>query len=189
MNDSNALIDLDADQLVVRAKQDRDAFGQLYDLIYPAILRYCIRRVGQRNRAEDLTSTVFLNVAKSIADFPAETFQEFRRWVFKIATNEVHADFRRTARRQELMDRAAETGRVGEPAETIDLRAEEDDYSDLRQAIGRLNEKIQAIITMRFFSALPYEDIAQILNISAGAARTAAHRALEQIRLELQCEQ
>jgi len=185
MTDSNARSEIDADQLVVRAKTDRDAFGQLYDLIYPAIFRYCVRRVGQRSRAEDLTSIVFLSVAKTIADLPAETYQGFRRWVFTIATHEIHADFRKTARRQTLLVRAVESGLIGESAEAIAFHPGAD-YANLQQAIGRLSEQAQAIITLRFFSALPYQDIAQILDISAGAARTAAHRALECIRLELQ---
>ena len=90
------------DELVVRARCDRDAFGRLYDLIYPPVFRYCIRRTGDRSHAEDITSTVFVSVAREIAAFPGETFQDFRRWVFAIATNEINAAFRKSARRQAL---------------------------------------------------------------------------------------
>ena len=67
-------------------------FGQLYDQIYPSVFRYCIRRTGYRSLAEDLISTVLLNVPKKLATFPGDTYLDFRRWVFVIATNELNAN-------------------------------------------------------------------------------------------------
>ena len=55
----------------------------------------------------------------------------------------------------------------------------------VQAAIMRLDERDQAIITLRFFSELPYEDIGHILKISSGAARTAASRALDKIRTDV----
>ncbi len=55
----------------------------------------------------------------------------------------------------------------------------------VQAAIMRLEQRDQAIITLRFFSELPYEDVGHILNISSGAARTAASRALDKIRTEV----
>jgi RNA polymerase sigma factor (sigma-70 family) len=55
----------------------------------------------------------------------------------------------------------------------------------VQAALLRLPERERNIVTLRFFSELPYEDIGQILNISSGAARTAASRALDKIRSEV----
>ncbi len=175
------------DDLVVRAHEDRVAFGELYDRIYPLIFRYCLRRVGDRSLADDITSTVFLSVAAQIAAFEGSTFQEFRRWVFTIATNAINADYRKTTRRQVLLSDAAHAGRLLGPtgAEVVDATFEGD---LLQEAITRLSERAQAIITMRFFSELPYEDIGHILNLSPGAVRTAASRALEQLRNAIRSE-
>ncbi|NQT16485.1 MAG: sigma-70 family RNA polymerase sigma factor [Planctomycetes bacterium] len=172
------------DDLVVRARCDRDAFGQLYDLIYPPVFRYCVRRTGDRSLAEDITSTVFLSVAHKIAAFPGETFQDFRRWVFAIATNEMKATFRKSARRRALLIDAVQAGRLtGKTSGDSSSSALEAD--SVQAAIMRLPERDQTIITLRFFSELPYDDIGRILNISPGAARTAATRALDKIRKEI----
>ena len=172
------------DDLVLRAHEDREAFGELYDMVYPLVFRYCLRRVSDRSLAEDITSTVFLSVAGKIATFEGNTYQEFRRWVFTIATNEINTDYRKTTRRRVLLADAAHSGRLRGQAsvEVVDPKFEGD---ALQEAIMRLSERAQAIITMRFFSELPYEDIGQILNISPGTVRTAASRALAQIRNEL----
>ena len=83
--------DRSADKSVARARDDREALGELYDMIYPTISRYCLRRLGNRGTAEDMTSIVFLSVANKIATFDGRTFQEFRRRVFTIATNEINS--------------------------------------------------------------------------------------------------
>lgn len=176
-----------ADDLVARARTDREAFGELYDMIYPPVFRYCLHRSCNRGLAEDITSTVFLSVAEKIATFGGRTFQGFRRWVFKIATNEINAFYRKTTRRDALLAAAAHAGQLrgqtggGDVEQNLDSEV-------LHAAILKLSERAQAIVTMRFFSELPYEDIADILSISPGSARTAASRAIAELRGNLGCK-
>ena len=142
--------------------------------------------MGNRSAAEDITSTVILRVANKIHGFQGETYEEFRRWVFTIATNEINADYRKTNRRRTLSAEAARSGRLAGQANQT---TEEDPIgADLQVAILKLSERAQAIITMRFYSELSYHDIGEILNISSGAARTAASRALDTLRKELRTE-
>ena len=172
------------DELVVRARSERDAFGQLYDQIYPPVFRYCIRRTADRSLAEDIVSTVFLNVTKKLATFPGDTYLDFRRWVFVIATNELNANYRKSERRQALLIEAAESGRLHNQL-SDEASSSTFNMDSVQAAIMRLEQRDQAIITLRFFSELPYEDVGHILNISSGAARTAASRALDKIRTEV----
>jgi RNA polymerase sigma factor (sigma-70 family) len=173
------------DELVVQSRCERAALGRLYDQIYPAIFRYCVRRAGNRSLGEDITSTVFLNVANHIAGFSGRTYSEFRRWVFVIATNELNAMLRKTSRRQTLLVEAAESGQLAHRA--IDDSSEAElEPSSMQAAIMRLNERDQTIITLRFFAELPYEEIGRILEISTGAARTATSRALVRIKEEME---
>ena len=176
--------DQDADDLVVRARVKREAFGKLYDMIYPPVFQYCLRRSGNRSVAEDITSTVFLNVAGSISNFAGATFEEFRRWIFTIATNEINADSRKTMRRKTLLEEAENAGQLRGHVcvEVIDRNIESD---TLQAAVMKLNERAQSLIAMRFFSGLSCEAIALILNISVGTARTASSRAIEELRREL----
>lgn len=176
--------DFIADHLVVLGRIDREALGELYDMTYPSVFRYCLRRSGNRGLAEDVTSTVFLNVAGNIASFEGITFQEFRRWVFTIATNELNADCRKTTRRRALLEDASNSGQLRGRVcgDVIDESTERD---TLQAALLKLSDRAQAIIALRFFSGLSWEDIAQVLSISPGTARTAASRALQEIRSDL----
>src|SRR5258708_17202136 len=92
------------DDLVIRARTDRTAFGLLYDRFYPHVERYCRRRLFDRTIAEDVVSDVFLQVASHIRGFAGTTEIDFRRSLFRIATNAVSAHLRHSLRYRELFE-------------------------------------------------------------------------------------
>jgi len=47
----------------------------------------------------------------------------------------------------------------------------------VRQAIGQLPEREASVFCLRYLEELPYERIAEILNITSGAVATALHKA------------
>jgi len=102
MTDNEPQPSLEIDALVVAARSDREAFGRLYRAYYDRVLGYCLRRLNERTAAEDVCGEAFLYVARKMSSFRVETEQDFRRWVYCIATNEVNAYLRRNLRRKEL---------------------------------------------------------------------------------------
>jgi len=174
------------DRVVVNARTDRDAMGSLYDATYPSVLRYCLRRVGRRDLAEDIVSTVFLSVASKMRDFPGETFVDFRRWIFTITTNEINATFRKTSRHQSILVQAADAGTFTE--QMSQARRELLDTHSLQTALARLSEREQVIVSMRFYAGLPYDDIAVVLNMTPGSVRTALSRCLQKLRHQIESE-
>ena len=175
------------DDLVIRARTDREAFGRLCDLYYPDVFRYCLRRLFVRAVAEDVTSEVFLRVATHVRDFPGTTEEDFRRWLYRVATNEVNAYVRRTRRRRELLESAARTGavRVVDTTDSADRQLDAFDWPTLYQAILGLKPRQQTIITLRFFEQMSHEEIAGVLNLRAATVRVALSRALERLRRRL----
>ena len=73
--------------MVLRAKTDADALSQLYEMYYDRIFRFCVHRLFYREIAEDVTSTVFLEVARRIRSFRGRTDRDFRNWLYTIAVN------------------------------------------------------------------------------------------------------
>ena len=128
------------DQLVLRAKVDAEAFAALYDLYYPRVLACCIRRLGDRATAEDVTSEVFLKVAQHLAAFSGRCGTDFRRWLFRIATNAVHAQLRQTLSRQSLLETAAREGLLRGAAAPPDLVGQSE-WNHVLAVIGLLGER------------------------------------------------
>ena len=77
--------------LVARAKADPRAFAPLYRRYVDPVYRYCYRRLGNREAAEDATSLVF---ARALAVLPKCRDETFRSWLFAIAHNVIANDLR-----------------------------------------------------------------------------------------------
>lgn len=172
------------DDLVVRAKTDRGAFSLLYDRYYPRVARYCLRRLFDRMLAEDVVSEVFLKVASHLRGFTGETETDFRRWLFRIATNAVNAYLRQTRRRQELWEAAARSRHWDHLGSSPPSPADRDilDWPAVYQALLELDERDQAIVMLRYFADCSCEEIAAVVDATPGAVRTALSRTLGRLR-------
>ena len=169
------------DDLVVRARTRADALGRLYELYYEPIFRFCVHRLFEREIAEDVTSTVFLEVARGIRSFGGTTEQDFRNWLYAIAANQANAYIRKTSRRRKLLAEGARSMRVCGSSE----QAPEPDWPRLYAAILKLKPQHQTIVTLRFFENLRYEQIAQILDVKEATLRVTLHRILGKLRKHL----
>lgn len=171
------------DDLVIRARSDRSAFAVLYDRYYPRIMRYCLRRLFLREMAEDVVSDVFLHVASNLPGFEGGTETDFRRWLFRIASNGVNAHLRQSRRRRELWEATGRGHRFSAQRASAELPFfEMFDWPAVYQAILELEPRDQTILTLRFFADLPHEEIAAIVGVNTGTVRTALSRTLDRLR-------
>jgi len=177
----------DADDIVLRARTEADALGQLYELYYERIFRFCVHRLFSKEAAEDVTSIIFLEVASRIRKFGGRTEQDFRYWLYAIAANQANAYIRKTSRRKKLLVEAA--GSMA--AATIEStgNASKLDWPRLYTAILKLKLEHQTIITLRFFENLEFEQIAKILDARPATVRVTLHRILKKLRNHLQTVQ
>jgi RNA polymerase sigma-70 factor, ECF subfamily len=174
----------EADDLVVRAKTDRAAFGLLYERYYPQVAKYCLRRLLVRSVTEDVLSDVFLQVASHLPTFSGRTDTDFRRWLFRIATNAINAHLRQSHHRQEMWVQAARSGRLNSNGDSRPVSAEDDtrNWPAVYQALMELDERDQTIVMLRFFSDCSHEEIASVVDATPGAVRTALSRILARLR-------
>jgi len=169
----------DNNDLVVRAKTDSDALGRLYDLYYERIYRFCLYRLFVTEAAEDVTSMVFLTVARKINSFEGMTEKDFCNWVYAIAVNHANSYIRKTARRKKLFEKVHES--------IVDKTncSDDSDWPKLYQAISKLKPKYQTVVTLRFFENMDFEQIGKITNARPGTVRVTLHRILEKLKVHL----
>jgi len=167
------------DGLVVLAKTQAAALGRLYELYYDRIFRFCVHRLFNRSTAEDVTSSVFLTVARTMREFKGQTEQDFRSWVYTIAANQANAHIRKTMRRQRLMENVVAHRRLSEPgADTWSSL----DWPTLYAAIQQLKPEHQTLLTMRFFENMDYDEIARIVEARPATIRVTLHRILRRLQ-------
>ena len=179
-NDSRVASD---GRLIARARSDPEAFVRLYRMHYDAIFRYCAHRLFERAVAEDVTSQVFLKVVEKFGAFTGDE-QQFRNWLYKIATNAVNHHLRKTARWNNLLEGA----RKQTNSHDDDYGASSERLAQLREAMLTLKPRYQTIITLRFFENLKLTEIAEVLDSSPGTVRSQMARALAKLRKVLAAE-
>ena len=166
----------DEDVLVARAREDRGAFGPLYDRYADRVYRYCLRRVGTREAAEDATSQTF---AKALAGLPGFRGGSFAAWLFAIAHN-VCANAGR--RRPDFPLDAA-----GDPPDAAlhaapEARALADEATrELRALLDVLPPDQRRVVELRL-AGLTGAEIAAALGRSVAAVKGLQVRALARLR-------
>jgi RNA polymerase sigma-70 factor (ECF subfamily) len=171
------------DDLVLEARTQAEALSRLYELYYDRIFRFCVHRLFNKEIAEDVTSTVFLEVARGIRTFKGRTEADFQNWLYAIAANQANAYIRKSSRRKKLLKEAA--GSITASTAGGTDKSSGPDWPQLYTAILKLKPQHQTIVTLRFFENLKYEQIAQILNVKEATVRVTLHRILNELRNHL----
>ena len=162
---------------LVRAAQASDAvaFEELVRRHELRIYRLALRMLGNESDAQDAAQETFLQAWRALASFRAES--AFSTWLYRIATNCCLATLSRPR-----PDTDPLSGREMDPRPGPDsIAVERDRFRSLKVAIGRLTPEQRAPLVLREFEGLAYEEIGEVLGLSAGAVKGRLHRA----RLEL----
>ena len=95
------LTEVDVEAMVRDARAgDSAALGQLYDTYRDRVARFATGRLGDAEKAEDVTSETFESVLRNLGSYRAGT--DFEAWLFTIAHRRVADHFRRRFRRREV---------------------------------------------------------------------------------------
>jgi len=173
-------------ELVERAKNYAQAFGELYEQYYSPIFGYVLRRTAIIETAQDVTSETFFKALKILNQFEWRDVP-FSSWLYRIATHEIANYHRKNKQRfsplNEVSDSRADPALIAEN-ELIEAEAELERYEDflaLHASISKLKVKYQEVITLRFFENKSLKEICVILGKREGTIKSLLHRALEQL--------
>ena len=171
----------DEPALVERARHDVAAFAPLYARYADPVYRYCYRRLGTKEAAEDATSLIFAN---ALAALPRYHAGSFRSWLFAIAHNVV-ANHLRTARPALSLAATADLAAgTPTPEETV-LAAERQRM--LRTLLDQLPADQRRVAELRL-AGLSGKEIAESMGRSHAAVRMLQQRAIARLRRLLDIE-
>lgn len=162
-------------EYVLLAQESPWAFEHLYRRYVDSVHRYCYRRLGSREAAEDATSQVF---TKAFAALPTLRAGSFRSWLFTIAYH-VIADDLRARRPQADFALAAEViARDPSPEECAIAR---DEDKAIVALLEQLPEFQRRVVELRL-AGLNGREIADVLGRSLPAVKMAQLRAYARLR-------
>jgi RNA polymerase sigma-70 factor (ECF subfamily) len=177
------------EELIRRFKGgDRDAFAEIVRRYEDRVFTLCFRWLGEAQVAEETAQEVFIALFRSLPAFRGDAM--LSTFVWRVAVN--HCKNRRLyrKRRHEGEHEPIDTP-VAEDRPVRQLAAENpepeaglfrEEASRLVQAaLDMLDEETRQIILLRDVEDLPYEEIADILELPRGTVKSRLHRARAQL--------
>jgi RNA polymerase sigma-70 factor (ECF subfamily) len=148
----------DEDALIGRCLAGEPAaFEPLVERYHGLLFRAAARLLGDRERARDVTQTVFLKAYQALGSCDRQ--RRFFSWVYRIMVNECLNE-RRGRRVTEALDETLQAApSAGDPIQDAETRHR------VRAAVLQLSEAHRDVIVLRYFAELRYEQIAATLGV------------------------
>jgi RNA polymerase sigma-70 factor (ECF subfamily) len=181
------VVPFDADRRTVEAaKQDADAFEQLYRKYVAQIYSLALYETRDPHAAEDITEGVFLKAFVALPRFHEQGEGQdstFKVWLYAIARNVIANERRRERRHPEdPIELALNVRAPDDPAATAEMRLE---TQRALEAVMELPPERRQAVVLRFVNELSAREIGEIMGKSEGAVRVLIHRALISVRQRL----
>ena len=170
------------DLALLRAAQrgDERAFSVLVRTYELPVFNYVLRTVNDRALAEDLTQDIFLRIYQGISGFSLRC--RFTTWIFQIAKNRVLDELRARERRPQ----SAVSIEDAPPIDVVDAPPERVETIDaVWRAVALLNPDLKMALLLRDIVGLPYNEIADSLEITLATVKWRIYKGREEVQLAL----
>jgi RNA polymerase sigma-70 factor, ECF subfamily len=169
--------------LLDRARNDRAAFGEIYDLYLGRVYAFCLARTRDRVEAQDLTAQTFERALKNIGHYESHG-APMSSWLFRIAANLAIDRARKKGRTRNLGgEPVPEEGQTAQPELSPEQQVLEWERARyLRDLLKALPGDQQRAVRLRYFEGKSIAEVAEVLERSENAAKQLLHRAMESLR-------
>ena len=187
----------DEELMISCSRGNPGAFATLMRRYEARLNRYINGFVKNNDLAQDLTQETFLRAYRSRKTYTPKA--SFAAWIYRIATNLCHDEFRRKRAYPTVSLNTSFTVQITEkgdeetyelyeffPDDSIlppDVEIEkEEQRARLRSAIESLSEKHRTVILMHVYKGMEYADIAKQLGCSVGTVKSRMHYAIKSLK-------
>lgn len=157
-----------------------EAFADIMDRYQRPVFHGVLQMVRNHEDARELSQQVFLKAFEHLRSF--DPSRRFFSWIYRIAVNE-SINFMKTRRFHEPIDEGAEPPDLAPGV--VEALDEDDRHRDLRRAVQRLEPKYGAVVTLFHFLQMPYEAVAEALDLPVKTVKSRLFTARELLREEM----
>ena len=178
---------------------DKAAFTKVFGTLNPSLVRVAMSITGNRATAEEVAQETWLSVIEKLDTFKGDA--PLRHWILRILSNKARTRATRDAKTTTLApmdagppDQFTDAGDWTVPPSLWDeitperILSGRQSLSLVQEAIKRLPDTQQAILTLLQHEEMSEAECAEILGITPVNVRVQLHRAREKIRQVLDDE-
>jgi len=159
-------------------KGDRNAYGELVRHHHPGVVNVVYRMCGDEGLAEDAAQEAFIRAWLNLSSFQPGT--SLRNWLYRIAVNAALDALRREPQAPTIeVESLAMPDPLAGP-EALFLQKER--ALIVQRAILSLAETSRAILVLREYGGLSYQEIAAALDIPLGTVMSRLNYARERLK-------
>ncbi|MEQ8764385.1 MAG: RNA polymerase sigma factor [Planctomycetota bacterium] len=170
------------DWLVLHCQQgSTEAFERLIERWQGRLWRHAYRLTGRSEAAWDVVQEAWLSITRGIVRLQEPA--AFGRWAFTIVTREAASWQRRRGRLETIASLDAPGLDVHSSETGSKSSSASDARSLLREAFHHLRSDRQAILSLHYLEGFEVREIARILGIPEGTAKSRLHHARAELRV------
>ena len=174
----------DDDKLISKVKEgDLYSFDLLVKRYQKRIYFLAYRMVKNHDAADDIAQETFINAYKSIKSFKAG--YSFYTWLYRICVN-LSINY---LKREKFVLSESQFEETSSPLERKAAGSDPSNHLALKElenkiaeAIDSLSPKYKAVLVLRIYEDLSYEEIAKTLKVSLGTVMSRLFRAREKMQ-------
>ncbi len=155
------------------------------------LFNYLVRYLGNREAAEDVFQTSFLQVYTKCNQF--DTSKRFKPWLYTVATNQA-IDYQRRNRRNPTIsldtrysiDDDGASGSLQSLLESVEPEPalfldNEEQAKIVHKAVSELPPGLRQAVELVYFENLKYRDAADIMGVPVGTVKSRLHAAMKKL--------
>ena len=185
------MVNLEEQAILERIRKgDESGFEELVKEHTGKVVGLAWRLVGNHEDAEYIAQEAFLRLHRSLAEFRGES--RISTWLYRTTTR-LAIDY---MRRERIKRKVFFFRQDNDSPDPVDLASDplrnparefqsQEAMRSLRKSLQKLSSRQQVIFTLRHYEGLPFKEIAEHLGIATGTVKAHLHRAITQLRKDL----
>ncbi len=169
-----------SEELIERiAKNDTDAFRQLYEETNKAVYGFAYSILKNPQDAQDILQDTYVHIHRAAGTYKSQG--KPMAWIFTITRNLALMKIRRGKKTVEL-----DNEQIANVSTHIDFSERSDNKIALLEALAQLPDDVRQIVVLHSVSGLKHREIAEIMDMALPTVLTKYNRALKKLRTIIQ---
>jgi RNA polymerase sigma factor (sigma-70 family) len=168
------------DLVVLASRGDRDAFAALASASVDRLFAIARRITQDHERAQDAVQSALLGAWRDLPTLRDPS--RFQQWLHRLLVRACYEE----ARKQRAFGVRVRVLSI-EPA-TFDSSRDLADRDELERAFRRLSVEQRAVVVLHFYVGLALNEVAEVLVIPTGTARSRLHYSLRIMRAAIEAD-